>query len=66
MHARLYVKLKGGVMFEEEISSILLQRVVLCGLRLGWLGGNIFFIFGDYSGQAYSNHSIKHTDRLST
>lgn len=51
MHARLYVKLKGGVMFEEEISSILLQRVVLCGLRLGWLG-NIFFIFGDYSGQA--------------
>ena len=37
MHVRLYVKLKGGVMFEEEISSILLQRVVLCGLRLGWL-----------------------------
>ena len=37
MHVRLYVKLKGGVMFEEEISSILLQRAVLCGLRLGWL-----------------------------
>jgi hypothetical protein len=51
MHVRLYVRLKGGVMFEKEISSILLQRVVLCGLRLGWLG-NIFFIFGDYSGQA--------------